>query len=341
MTMRTILACGLVLTGVLLGPGDAPGYGPGARVLVDAHNAYPSDGKFTDRIDRALGSGLPLAIEQDLVWYTDPATGVARSVVSHGGADAAIEPTFEQYFFAKVKPIMEKALAENRRADWPLITLNLDFKTNEPEHHAAIWALLGQYEAWLTTAERTASGDRPAPLRLGPMLVLTGSNDKQQVAFHDSVGVGQRLRLFGAIAGRPVPGADRAEQARNYAAMPPESLIPAAATNYRRWANFSWGVVEAGGAPTAADWTASESDRLAALVARAHAMNLWIRFYTLNGHPADAGQGWGASYNFGSAESASIRWKAVILSRADFIATDQYEALASALSRFGFAITER
>jgi hypothetical protein len=173
------------------------------------------------------------------------------------------------------------------------------------------------------------------------MLVLTGSNDKQQLAFHDSVGVGQRLRLFGAIAGTPVPGADRAEQARNYAKMAPESLIPAAATNYRRWANFSWGVVEAGGAPAAADWTAAEGDRLRQLVARAHAKNLWIRFYTLNGHPADAAQGWGASYNFGSAESASVRWNAAILARADFIATDQYEALASALSRFGSAITER
>jgi hypothetical protein len=339
--MRMMRVWGLVLIGGLLLSGDTPGYAPGARVLVDAHNAYPSDGKFTDRIDRALSAGLPLAIEQDLVWYTDPATGVARSVVSHGGTDAAIEPTFEEYFFLKVKPVIEKALAENRRADWPLITLNLDFKTNEPEHHAAVWTLLGKYEAWLTTAERTASGDRPAPLRLGPMLVLTGSNDKQQVAFHDVVPAGQRLRLFGAIAGPPVPGANRAEQAANYATMPPESLIPGPAANYRRWVNFSWGVVEAGGAPAAADWTASEGDRLRALVARAHAMDLWIRFYTLNGHPKDEGQGWGASYNFGSAESAGVRWKAAIGARADFIATDQYEALAAVLSRFGFAITER
>jgi hypothetical protein len=339
--MRTMLAWGLVLIGGLLHSGETPGYAPGARVLLDAHNAYPSDGKFTDRIDRALTSGLPLAIEQDLVWYTDPASGVARSVVSHGGSDAAVEPAFEEYFFLKVKPMMEKALAEHRRADWPLITLNLDFKTNEPEHHAAVWALLGKYEAWLTTAERTASGERPAPLRLGPMLVLTGSNDKQQMAFHDSVPVGQRLRLFGAIGGRPVPGADRAEQARNYAIAAPEWLIPAPAANYRRWVNFSWGVVEAGGAPAAADWTASEGDRLRALVARAHAMNLWIRFYTLNGHPKDEGQGWGASYNFGSPESVQVRWKAAIAARADFIATDQYEGLAAVLPRFGAAITER
>src|SRR5690349_1116844 len=57
---------------------------PGGRVLLDAHNCYPYNGKFADRIDRALSTGLPLAIEQDLVWYTDPNTKTARSVVSHG-----------------------------------------------------------------------------------------------------------------------------------------------------------------------------------------------------------------------------------------------------------------
>jgi len=70
-------------------------------------------------------------------------------------------------------------------------------------------------------------------------------------------------------------------------------------------------------------------------------MNLWIRFYTLKGHAADEGHGWGASHNFGSAERVSLRWKTAIHARADFIATDQYEALSAALSRFGSAITER
>jgi hypothetical protein len=310
----------------------ADGYAPGARVLVDAHNAYPSDGKFTDRIDRALSSGVPIAIEQDLVWYKDPRSGVSRSVVSHGGdeatSDAAIAPSMDDYFFAKVAPIMKKALAENRREHWPLITLNLDFKTNEPEHHAAVWALLGKYEAWLTTAERTASPNEPAPLRLGPMLVLTGSNNAQQVSFHDSVPIGQRLRLFGAIQDVRPPGANRAEQAKNYVTMTPATLIPTSETNYRRWVNFSWAVVETGGASAAADWTSAENDRLRALVSRAHEMRLWIRFYTLNGHAKDAGQGWGDGYNFGSAEAAAARWKAAIGAGTDFIATDQYEALA-------------
>jgi hypothetical protein len=113
--------------------------------------------------------------------------------------------------------------------------------------------------------------------------------------------------------------------------MPPATLIPAPLTNYRRWVNFAWGVVEAGGAPAAADWTTADNDRLVALVSRAHEMKLWIRFYTLNGHEKGAGLGWGDGYNFGSADAAATRWKAAIAAGTDFIATDQYEALAQQL----------
>src|SRR5262245_52502969 len=160
----------------------SPQFAAGERVLLDAHNCYNHD-----ELDRALGTGAPLAIEQDLVWHRDPATGAFHSVVSHGDSDVATAPDFEKYFFDKVKPVMEKALADNRRADWPLITLNLDFKTNEPEHHAFVLALLHKYEAWLTTARRTGTPAVAAPLTVGPMLVLTGSNDRQQVDFHDIV----------------------------------------------------------------------------------------------------------------------------------------------------------
>jgi len=291
-----------------------PHFGPGERMLLDAHNAYN-----TDEIDRALGTGTPLAIEQDLVWYQ------GRSVVSHG-TDAASAPDFEQYFFAKVKPVMEKALAENRRADWPLITLNLDFKTNEPEHHAFVLALLRKYEAWLTTAERTSTPDVPAPLTVGPMLVLTGSNDQQQVDFHDIVPVGQKLLLFGAIRSAAIPGATAAEKAASYAALPVETVIPVRITNYRRWVNFPWAVVEAGGQGQAGEWTPADNARLNALVKRAHEMNLWSRLYTLNGDDTKPAGG----CNFGSAVAAQTRWKAAIDAKVDFLATDQYEQLARA-----------
>ena len=48
----------------------------------------------------------------------------------------------EHYFFDRVRPIVERALKEGNRGDWPLITLNLDFKTEEPAHLQAVWELL-------------------------------------------------------------------------------------------------------------------------------------------------------------------------------------------------------
>jgi hypothetical protein len=324
-------AAAAVLASVLASAQQPPapaGFAPGARVLLDAHNAYPTEGGFADRIDRALATGLPLAIEQDLFWFKDPRSGVFRSVVAHVPEEAATAPTFEEHFFAKVAPIMEKALKDNRRAAWPLITLNLDFKSNEPEHHAAVWALLGKYEAWLTTAERTPSADAPAPLKAGPMLVLTGSNAQQQTAFHDNVAVGQRLRVFGATIEPKVPGETAEERAKNYAAVPVDAAVQYSASNYRRWVNFPWAVVESSGPTAAGEWTEADDERLRALVTRAHALHLWIRFYTLNGHAKDKGKGWTASYNFGSEENAALRWKAAIDAGVDFIASDQYEALA-------------
>ena len=160
------------------------------------------------------------------------------------------------------------------------------------------------------------------------MLVLTGSNDVQQISFSDKVPVGQRLRVFGATTEPVIPGADRTEKAKNYAMMPIADVIPKGASNYRRWVNFSWGVIEAGGIPASADWTPAEAERVKALVARAHALNLWVRFYTLNGHSKEEDKGWVRTYNFGSLANAQLRWKAAIDAGTDFIASDMYEALA-------------
>src|SRR3954451_16278969 len=178
----------------------------GTRVLLDAHNSYPENGRWADRIDRALGTGLPLAIEQDLIWYRDPATGEGRSVVSHGQPFTGREPGMREYFFERIRPIVEKALQENRRDDWPIITLNLDFKSDEPEHHAAVWKLLGDYETWLCTAKKRAaggSGGEVQPMRLAPVLVLTGEQDSQQQDFYDAVPQDGTLRLFGAVHRMP------------------------------------------------------------------------------------------------------------------------------------------
>jgi hypothetical protein len=283
---------------------------PGTRVLLDAHNAYPENGRFADRLDRALATGLPIAVEQDLAWYTDPATGASRSIVSHGPPFTGTEPTLDEYFIRKVTPLIAAAVRAGRRDTWPVVTLNLDFKTNEPEHHRAVWELLGRYEEYLVTASRTASAQELAELRVAPVLVLTGDADEQERSFHDRVAVGDRLRLFGAVH----HAADGSPRPRS---------------NYRRWVNYPWAAVEPEGQPRAGAWTAEDERRLTSLVQRAHEQQLWIRFYTLNGHdPADTSGGWTASYNFGSLEAARVRWRAAVRAGVDFVAVDQYEMFA-------------
>jgi hypothetical protein len=316
----------------------APAFGPGARVLLDAHNAYPYEGRWADRLDRALATGTPLAIEQDLVWRP-PSLGLqGRSIVSHGEPFTGEEPGLRDHFFERVRPLVERALREGDRASWPLVTLNLDFKTDEPEHHAAVWQLLGEYESWLTTAERTADGSDPSPLRVGPLLVLTGDADPQQRAFHDAVAVGARLRLFGAVnlqrdAWLDRQGLAKAPRERQWEAWLgalPTLPLPRA-SNYRRWWNNPWPVLEGESQPRATDWTPAEQARLQTLVNRAHDAGLWIRFYTLNGHDDLGDLGWSKGYNFGSLDAVRSRWRAAIAAGVDFVATDQYEAFAGEL----------
>jgi hypothetical protein len=312
-----------------------PGFLPGQRVLLDAHNAYPDADRFADRIDRALATGLPIAIEQDLVWFRDPQSGRARSIVSHGEPFTGREPSLDEYFFARIKLLVERALAESRHDAWPLIVLNLDLKTNEPEHHRALWDTLGRYESWLTTAPRAEDPTRVMPLDVKPVIVLTGNPDAQQKSFHDDVPVGSRLRLFGAIRADLEPLVGRGREAlHRLVDVAPQLAIPTPATNYRRWTNHPWAFVERGGQASSAAWTPDDARRLEALVVRAHELGLWIRFYTLNGHPAaegTEGMGWNADYNFGSVGAARERWTAAAAAGVDFIATDQYEELSVVL----------
>ncbi len=311
----------LALTFMVAQSGD--GFGPGARVLLDAHNAYPERGQWSTRLHEALATGLPVAIEQDLHWQTAGAAGPV-SVVAHDDDALDGAPTLDAHFFATIRPVMERALAENRRDTWPLITLNLDFKDNTPAHLDAVWALLGKYEAWLTTAPRTATPAAPAPFRVGPLLVLTGSDTAQRRRFHDDVPVGASLRAFGAMAPVPVRGATKALRARRAIRMTPAQHIEARADNYARWVNFPWSVIEAGGQATAGAWVPADSIRLHAFVRRAHAQGFWIRFYTLDGFAADQDRGFTAAYNFGSRAAAAARWRATIATGVDFVATDQY-----------------
>src|SRR5882757_3315724 len=151
---------------------------PGVRTVMDAHNCYPYFEWWGDRIDRALSAGTPVAIEQDLAWHTDPKTGRSWSVVTHGEPTYGIEPTMDQYFFERVRPMVEKALREGNHGNWPIITLNLDFKDNKPEHLAAVLAQLRQHQSWLTTSVKGAEATDVQPLDVKPILVLTGEPDE-------------------------------------------------------------------------------------------------------------------------------------------------------------------
>jgi hypothetical protein len=225
----------------------------------------------------------------------------------------------DQYFFERVRPIVEKALRDGNHSDWPLITLNLDFKDNKPEHLAAVLELLQKYKPWLTTAVKGAQEQDVQPLDVKPILVLTGEPDAQQTVFYDQLKTGDRVLLFGAIH----------TEDKDPAASP-DVMDPTRATNYRRWWNNPWKVVEAGGQPNAGEWTPAKMDRLRALVERAHDNGLWIRFYTLDGATKAelSSNGWFHDYNFGSLDKAKVRWHAAIAAHVDYLASDQYELVA-------------
>jgi hypothetical protein len=303
------LALAALLIFESVGWSQTGGYLPGQRVLLDAHNCYPYDGKWMDRVDRALESGLPLGVEMDLIWdTTNPES--PRVVVGHGGRARGTEPALRDYFFEKVRPLVEKALRENNKAQWPLLTLNInDLRTSKPEFFAALWSLIRDYESWICTAPKTADTAQAVLLDLKPILILTSDGVQQRKMFYESVAVGNKLLMF--AAGKPDHKAD----------------------NFHRWLNYSWKEVEPEGQNNAGDWSADDADRLKSLVRKAHEQGYWIRFYTLNGEtPLEmAAHGWLSIYNFGSLDAVTIRWKAARYAGVDFVASDQYSECARIL----------
>lgn len=317
--LRNCCVAMVVILWSVLGASSAHAQMPGTRTVLDAHNCYPYDGRWSDRIDRALSAGFPVAIEQDVNWYVPPNGGSPRVLVAHGGALTGKEPTLESYFFQRVRPMMEAALRNPDPSQWPLITLNLDFKSEEPELVQAVWAVLEKHRAWLTTAVK-GTNDQVQPLKLGPMLVLTGAFDAQQKVFYDDVPVGGRLLTFGAVH----------VNMENKTAAP--AVIEAArATNYRRWWNNPWDVIEPEGQEKAGAWTAASQNRLKAFVNHSHQQGLWIRFYTLDGasQAEQSRNGWFADYNFKSEAAAKLRWDAEVADGVDYLATDEYEKVGA------------
>ena len=298
------------------------------RPILDAHNCYPYEGKWADRIDRALKTGFPVGIEQDLAWAN------GRVVVSHSKAVSGKEPTLREHFFERVRPMIEKALQENKRETWPLIVVHFDVKDDRPELLHAVWELLGEYESWITTAIAMADPQVLAPYDVKPLLVMTEDADSQEAVFFKPLRPGSRLRVFGSAHTVPLPvGGSREERMHLMASQPPEKLLAERPTNYRRWWNNSWFEVEEGGQRKAGEWTAEDDSRLRALVDYAHKMGFWIRFYTLDGFVES--KGWDQGYNFGSREAVEKRWKAAIEAGVNLIASDQYEDLGAFMQKAG------
>jgi hypothetical protein len=302
---------------------------PGKTPLLDAHNCYPYEGRWEDRIDRALSTGFPVAIEQDLAWYTDPKTGAHRSIIAHGEPFTGDEPILREYFFPHVLPALEMARRRGHKNEWPLVVLHFDFKDDIPEHIRAVWKLLGEYDTWITTAPKTANPADIAPLDLKPLLVLTEESDVQQKIFFDEIPVGGKLRVFGSakVSRAFLEGLSKEQRVAALAKVRPEQLVSQPPTNYRRWWNNSWYVVERGGASGGGAWTEEQNARLKALVDYAHKLKYWIRFYTLDGFKPAENLGWDKDYNFGSLAAVQKRWRAALDAGVDLIATDQYEAL--------------
>jgi hypothetical protein len=235
---------------IALAAGPTSTFAPGSRVQVLSHNAFPDHGKWGDRLDRTLAAGLPTAVEQDLAWVD------GKSLLIHGPkAVGTDDPTLESYFIPKVKPIIEKALKEGNKGNWPLITLYLDIKNDPAEHLTAINQLLDKYDAWLTKAEKTADISKQSPLELKPMMVIVedkGVNDLKQKFFYDAVPVGGKIRVFGSpdkFDENPMklPREKKEEAVAMMVTRDPEQLVGKKADNYRRWFGVNWGFVEKGG----------------------------------------------------------------------------------------------
>jgi hypothetical protein len=301
------------------------------KPILSAHNCYPYAGKWNDRVPRALNSGFPVQIEQDLAWYVDPATGKGRVVVSHSNKPTGSEPTLHDYFFEQVRPLVEKAITENKREQWPIIVLMFDFKDYRPDIVKAVWQELGEYEPWLSTAVKTDDVKKIMPIERRPIIALAGDADAQAKVFYDDVPVGDKLRIFGA-AHEASPPATLSSTDKNHwqATTRPDLLVTDPSNNYRRWTNYSWFPIEEGGQSKAVDWKPANYQRLKAIVDHDHKLGYWVRFYTLDGFAkgGDIG-GWGNGYNFGSHNAVITRWKAAIAAGVNFVASDQYEDLAT------------
>jgi hypothetical protein len=196
-------------------------------------------------------------------------------------------PTLEEDFFLPLKARMEAALASGDKSQWPLVTLNLDFKTATPEQLANLHALLAKYRPWLSTAPKGGDGK----ITYGPLLVLLGAAQVNEDVFYTQIPAGADILGFGASANCT------------------------AATEYRRWCNFAFRNLL-----KIPDWQQYVKDaQTKGLWVRVYTING-------ANEEESRKNGWGRGYMAGSREAAEKLWGDFTKAGVDFIATDEYEA---------------
>ena len=278
---------------------------------VSAHNCYPLKGTVNDKLKLALKLGIP-NIEIDLGY--DAASG--RLLQTHDAAPR--EPNDHPDFLQEAVPTLEAHLKTVESGGRPLL-LTIDWKTDDPQ---AVKRFRDEFllkrPDWFTTAEKTREPKKRMPLTERKVTVCFTGSDRAKGIYDDLVRIGEPYQAF-----RDTVIGSGPEFAKNVA-----SYCPLQATNYHRYVAVNWNVVERGGPTLAGDWTAEDETRLRTLIDRIHQAGFQARFYCLNGgRPGVVG----LPYAFKDAEAASLRWKAAARAGADFVATDDYEAIMKAL----------
>ena len=164
--LTALVAVLLSLTG---SPSAADRLQPGASVWLHAHNCYPEKGPV-GRSDparaRRADVGHRHRTGRRLVRRSLHRARTNRRLSRRQAGWHRADP---RGAFLRSRPARSsrRRCATNRKDTWPVMVLHLDFKTNEPAHHQAVWDLLGKYESWLTTAERVADEQRVTPFTAG------------------------------------------------------------------------------------------------------------------------------------------------------------------------------
>ena len=233
---------------------------PGTRVLLDAHNAYrgwrtlqrsaragPVDWDCRSPSSR-ISSGIAIR-----------ALASGRSVVSHGAPLSGSEPSLDEYFFQRSARLIEQALRENRRETWPVDHAQSRL---QDERAGALTRPCGRCSGKL----RVVADDRPSRREgrrdCGPRAWAAARAHRRGRRAGRMCSMTQFQWADGFVCSVPCirDSAKRLQAGRGARASRPRiagSVLRDRASNYRRWWNHPWSVVELRRSEAnAGEWTA-------------------------------------------------------------------------------------